>query len=221
MNKKNLINLLVIITLSFVLIGLTFFKKEGDGITPENNKETEATEGEKVEIENKKEREVSPKAIEKEQENGRLFIESFIAAHESYVYGDFSGTESLYYMLTDEFKAKETTRIMKLREMTTSQNHITVEAEVINSDIIYFDYETKKLSIRALVRKSFYNGVVISSPTQENKDATKIIRTDGIEYQGNFQDLLYNTEEESMEIVAIKQENGWKISDSITISIIE
>ncbi|MDD3190192.1 MAG: hypothetical protein PHI66_00660 [Candidatus Pacebacteria bacterium] len=221
MNKKNLINILVITLLSVVLIGLIFFKKEGDEIVPESEGGGEATQENGGEDKNEEERRVSPKAIEKEQENGRLFAESFIAAYKSYTNGDFSSTESLYYMMTDEFQAEEATRIMRLRDTTLSQEHKTVEAEVISSYVNYFDYQSKELLIRALVRKNFYKGVIVPSPTQENNDATKIIRADGTEYQGNFQDLLYATEEEVLEIVATKQANGWRIDSSTTISITE
>lgn len=197
MTKQDLIRTIVIVILAFLLIGLVFFGKEKENNIPErenngnvpnieeNNKKTESAEEDKL----------------------KTMAENFAVIYYSYSWGNFSNIESLYPQMTDEMQDKEKNGVEKLKKDLENQpkQYITWRAIALGSEFVFKDKD--KATIAVYLKISKFAGAIVQ------KDTMVWVDSQGSEYKGNENDLIFNESNKKFTIKFVRIDNEWKISD--------
>lgn len=210
MERARLIKIsFLVITLTFLLVGLIFFRKEkpaavGPAAPAATAPATIPT--------------VSAHARAREQRAAQMALEAIVTEYKSYAYGDFSDLSAQMALLSTEMQQQEQLRLEKLRSGDNPLQNITVQTTVASSQVIAFDYEKQEIVLEMVLTKNYYHGVVQAEASATDQPAaSRIIDTAGKTYAGNFEDLLFRTESERVRASAIRQADGWKMQELQTI----
>lgn len=155
--------------------------------------------------------------LDKEQEEGERFFESFILTYNSYRLGSTLNIENLYGYMDEEMIKKEKAKVSRLKEEYPAyKEFITVESNLKNSKVE--SYEKERLKIQISIEKTIIEGAFVPDPLGDENDEFILINKSGAIYEGNAKDLIKDSLEETFIITGSKQSGDWKISEIQKIS---
>jgi len=144
---------------------------------------------------------------ENDRAEGERVMRSFLAAYNSFRYGDVSNIVALYPSMCTELQAAEETRANNLRQQFKNfQEYVTVEGHIKESEVE--SYDENKNVVRIVIEKITWNGAILPD---DNKAGTyKLVNREGQTYKGDKYDLKEKITKETYKVTGIKEMSEWK-----------
>ncbi|MBU3965064.1 hypothetical protein KKA96_01665, partial [Patescibacteria group bacterium] len=146
----------------------------------------------------------------------KSLAENFVFRYYSYVWGSFSGVESQYDNMSDELRNQEEAKIREIKAIMSGQprKFFTVQADVIDSKIDEYNINEKAILTVKMSVKEINGALVTSEEVPEIKPNTSgWVNGDGKAYRGSIDGLIAKKIVKSINIVLVKEGNGWKIDE--------